>query len=97
MKIYETMKPKDAARIFNELELEILLELLRRMLYAFGGDGNVAVTRAEAEVLFDINDATADAEPNPAWTDLFVKAIANVVMAASGQQPPNQRAYEYVR
>ena len=31
VKIYETMKPKDAARIFNELELEILLELLRRM------------------------------------------------------------------
>ena len=31
VKIYETMKPKDAARIFNELELEILLQLLRRM------------------------------------------------------------------
>lgn len=31
VKIYETMKPKDAARIFNDLELEILIELLRRM------------------------------------------------------------------
>ncbi|MEE9359757.1 MAG: hypothetical protein V3U85_04665 [Hyphomicrobium sp.] len=66
------------------------VELVRRMLYAFGGDGNVAVTRAEAEVLFDINDATADAEPNPAWTDLFVKAVANVVMAASGQMVPTR-------
>lgn len=28
VKIYEIMKPKDAARIFNELELEILLEVL---------------------------------------------------------------------
>lgn len=31
VKIYETMKPKDAARIFNELELDILLEMLVRM------------------------------------------------------------------
>ena len=31
VKIYETMKAKDAARIFNELELDILIEVLRRM------------------------------------------------------------------
>ena len=31
VKIYEAMKPKDAARIFNELELKILLEVLSRM------------------------------------------------------------------
>lgn len=31
VKIYETMKAKDAARIFNELELETLIEVLRRM------------------------------------------------------------------
>ncbi len=31
VKIYETMKPKDAARIFNELDVEILTEVLRRM------------------------------------------------------------------
>ena len=31
VKIYETMKPKDAARIFNELDLEILIEVLHRM------------------------------------------------------------------
>src|SRR5262245_37911993 len=37
-------------------------ELMRRILYAFGGDGNIAVTRPEAEVLFDINDATATAD-----------------------------------
>ena len=39
---------------------------MRRMLYAFGGDGNIAITRQEAEVLFDINDATdADEELPP--------------------------------
>lgn len=31
VKIYEIMKPKDAARIFNELELDTLIEVLRRM------------------------------------------------------------------
>ena len=67
------------------------VELVRRMLYAFGGSGNVAVTRDEAEVLFDINDAMADAEPNPAWTDLFVKAVTNVVMAASGHMVPTRK------
>jgi len=30
--------------------------MVRRILYAFGGDENIAVTRAEAEVLFGIND-----------------------------------------
>ena len=57
---------------------------MRRILYAFGGEGGVAITRAEAEVLFDINDASQGANNDPEWTDLFVKAIANCIMAASG-------------
>ena len=48
--------------------------LLRRVLYAAGGDGNVAITRSEAEVLFDINDACRGADNDPSWTDLFAKA-----------------------
>ncbi|MCH8997053.1 MAG: hypothetical protein IID48_02140 [Proteobacteria bacterium] len=31
VKIYESMKPKDAARIFEELELEILMPVIERM------------------------------------------------------------------
>ena len=42
----------------------------------------------EAEVLFDIDAATADADNHPSWRDLFVKAIANCVMAASGYATP---------
>ncbi len=69
------------------------VDLLRRVLYSFGGDGNIAITQTEAEVLFDINDATADADNHPAWTDLFVKAIANCVLAASGYAcPPREVA-----
>ncbi len=69
------------------------VEVLRRILYAFAGDGNIAITRREAEALFDINDATASAENSPAWDELFVKAIANSVMAASGYSvPPRSEA-----
>ena len=64
------------------------VELVRRILYAFGGDAGIAITRAEAEVLFDINDRTVEADNDPAWTDLFVKAIANCIMAASGYVVP---------
>lgn len=62
--------------------------LLRRILYAFAGDGNIAITRAEAEILFDLNDATREADNHPAWSDLFVKAVANFLMAASGYVVP---------
>ncbi len=67
------------------------VDLLRRMLYAFGGDGRSAITRAEADLLFDINDAVAGADNHPSWSDLFVKAIANYLMAASGYQPPSRQ------
>ena len=65
--------------------------MIRRILDAFGGDQNIAVTRAEAEVLFDINDATANADNDPAWNELFVKAIANFMMAASGYDVPSRQ------
>jgi hypothetical protein len=64
------------------------VDLIRRILYAFGGDAGIAITRSEAEVLFDINDKTVEADNDPAWTDLFVKAVANCIMAASGYVVP---------
>lgn len=66
------------------------VELIRRMVYAFGGDGNVGVTRREAEVLFGINDLVADAGLNAPWTEFFVKAIVNVLMKASGYRVPSR-------
>lgn len=70
---------------------EAEVQLLRRILYAFAGDRNVAITRAEAEVLFDINDATAEQENHPSWSDLFVKAVANFLMAASDYVVPTRQ------
>ena len=64
--------------------------LLRRLLYAAGSDANTAITRAEAEVLFDINDACRGADNDPSWTDLFAKALAASVMSVSGFQPASR-------
>lgn len=66
------------------------VEILRRALYAAGGQRSLAVTRDEAEVLFDISDATAAAANDPAWADLFVKALANHIMFASGHAVPSR-------
>lgn len=74
----------DAPAAVGEAEVE----LVRRILYAFGGNGNAAVTRAEAEALVEINDTTDEGLNHPAWNDLFVKAIANFVLCASGYAPP---------
>jgi hypothetical protein len=67
------------------------VDLLRRILFAFGGEGNVAISRAEADVLLKINDRTATAKNDPAWNELFVKEIANFVLAASGYEPPSRQ------
>jgi len=64
------------------------VELLRRVLYAGAGCSGMAISRAEAEILFDLNDATAEAENAPAWSELFAKAVTNHVMALSGFTPP---------
>lgn len=70
---------------------EAEVALVRRILYAFGGEGHIAISKAEAEVLFDINDETNEALNDPAWSDLFVKAIANYLMAASGYSMPTRQ------
>jgi hypothetical protein len=64
------------------------VDLVRRILYAAASDGCIALTRVEAEVLFAIDESSCVRDNHPAWTDLFVKAIANCVMAASGYAPP---------
>lgn len=64
--------------------------MLKRYLFASGGDGNVAITRREAELLFDINDATENAKNNSAWTELFVQGVVNHLMAHLGYTAPSR-------
>lgn len=66
------------------------VELVRRMIYAFGGDGNIAVTRSEAALLCDINDSLDPASVNDAWTELYVKAMANMLLANAGYAVPSR-------
>lgn len=70
--------------------LESDVEVIRRIIYAFGGDGNISITRLEAEMLFAINEATLDVENAEGWRDLFVKAITNCVLTASGYIAPSR-------
>ncbi|NJR13427.1 MAG: hypothetical protein HC779_03215 [Phyllobacteriaceae bacterium] len=62
--------------------------MIRRILFAFGGENAVGISKAEAEVLFRLNDLSIEAENDPAWNDLFVKAIANCMMAVSHYTVP---------
>ncbi|MFZ2101348.1 MAG: hypothetical protein WAU86_12370 [Oricola sp.] len=67
------------------------VELLRRILYAAASDeGNVGISRHEADVLFRINDRTSEAENHPSWTEVFTKAIAFSLMAVSGYELPTR-------
>jgi hypothetical protein len=64
------------------------VKLVRRILYAFGGEQAIGISKSEAEVLFRLNDNSIEAENDPAWSDLFVKAIANYVMSVSRYSVP---------
>jgi hypothetical protein len=67
--------------------------LCARILMAAGGEAGVPVTRAEADVLFDIDAAAAERTDNGRFGNLFVKSVAHCVLAESGQQvPPRQIA-----
>lgn len=66
------------------------IELVRLILCAFGGEGRVAITRPEAEILLDINDEIVVNRAPGAWTDLFVKAMASVVLGAYGYAVPTR-------
>ena len=67
--------------------------LLYRILIAAGGAEGKPVTRAEADALFDLHDATACSDNDLAFNELFFRSIANHVLAASGHgQEPRQVA-----
>lgn len=67
---------------------EIEVDLLRRILEAYGGDDEIALTRAEAEILLEIDEVTQRRANHSSWDDFFVKALAGAIMAASGYRSP---------
>jgi hypothetical protein len=61
--------------------------LLRRLVFAPAGDGPAKVSKAEAEMLFRIKDATLGADNSPEWKKLFVQGVANHLMAHQAFEP----------
>lgn len=56
------------------------VEILRMAIYAPSIDGGLIVSREEAELLFELNDATIESANHPSWRELFVMAVANYLM-----------------
>ncbi len=71
---------RDGGRIDAACITAAECRLLKRFVYSFAGDSPGAISRAEAEMLFRIKDATLGAENAAEWPDLFVKAVASHLM-----------------
>jgi len=56
--------------------------LLRRLIFAGASEGNIGVTREEADALFDV-DAACGANADPAWPTFFAQAIDDALTAVS--------------
>ena len=63
---------------------------MRRFLYAPGGEGRIGITRAEAEIVFDVNDAARGAMNDPGWATLFGQAVTAYVMSHAGYAAPDR-------
>lgn len=58
--------------------------LIRRTIFASGGERPAGVSRREAEMLFRLKDATLGADNAPAWERLFVQGVGNYLQGWNG-------------
>ncbi|MEZ5825664.1 MAG: hypothetical protein R3C97_13270 [Geminicoccaceae bacterium] len=58
------------------------VQAIRRLIYGTGGKGGMTVQECEASWLVGIDHATDGAGNDPAWRDLFVKAVAMYLLLA---------------
>jgi hypothetical protein len=66
---------------------EAEVDLLRRLIFAEGGEGAIIVGSLEADMLFRIKDKTVNSPNAPGWLTLFVQAVGNHLMAHSDYRP----------
>ena len=59
-------------------------KLLRRVIFASGGDRPAAVSQREAEMLFRLKDATLGQPNAPEWQRLFVQGVGNYLQGWQG-------------
>ena len=77
------------AGVIGEAEVNVL----KRVLYSCSSEDGIGISKREAEVIFDLNDACAHAKNHESWTRLFVGAIANhIMMLASWNEPEAREA-----
>jgi hypothetical protein len=69
-----------APKGINESEVAIL----KRVIFGTGSERPAGVSRAEAELLFRIKDATLYEVNCPSWQDLFVKGVAQFLLGFGG-------------
>lgn len=70
-------------------------KLLRRLIFAPASDRPAGVSRAEAELLFHLKDATLGGANGPEWKRLFVQGVGNYLMAYTSYEPlSRERAAE---
>jgi hypothetical protein len=63
------------------------VELLRRLIFAGGGEGAIIVDSREADLLFRIKDTTLHGDNATSWLRLFVQGVGNHLMAHSDYRP----------
>jgi hypothetical protein len=68
---------------------DVDVALIRRLIFAPAGDSPAKVSKAEAEMLFRLKDATLGAENSGEWKKLFIQGIANHLMAHQDYVPPS--------
>jgi hypothetical protein len=78
---------RDGGSLDKGLISDSEVKLLRRMLFAQAGDGPASISRAEADILFRIKDATLGANNAAGWQQLFVQCVGNHLMAHSDYVP----------
>lgn len=61
--------------------------LLRAFVFASGGDRPAAVSKAEAELLFRIKEASKGQNNAPEWKQLFVQGVGNYLQGFSCAKP----------
>lgn len=64
------------------------VQLLRRVIFGTGSERPGGVSKAEAELLFQIKDATLYETNCPEWKDLFVKGVAQFLLGFAGHEAP---------
>lgn len=86
-----TMKTVSARIVSDGAVSADMVERMRFLVFARAGDGASWVSRDEARVLFETNDAVAFAKNDPKWNDFFARAIANHLMARAHPDPVSEQ------